>query len=239
MKKAVIYFSGAGATKHVAERISQEIQATLLPVEKGDFDINDFDALIIGTPVYHAAPAGVIMRYFTDLKPLEKKTPAFIYNTRGLWSFNTNRILAKLLKEKNIIIVMDREYRSPASDGSLLAPFIKSFFEFESGLEEKIASDCKDFMKILNAETPEGYLLKIPRFRFGSIINAPNKLAGKVFPLKIHLHKGKCTDCGLCVKNCPYKKEKCDNCYRCVHHCPTKALSLSKRKTPVKTLKYK
>jgi len=254
MKKILIlYFSGTGATKKVAKLmysfLSKICTTDIFSIENHtDFDINDYDALIIGTPVYHAAPSYVATDYFDSLSPLVKTTPAFIYNTRATWSCNTNRILAKQIQGKNIITIMDKDYRSPASDGSLIVPFIQRFFEFEKNLKQKINLDCNAFLKLLKKGAPQGY---IPRFRFSSVINAPNKLAGQLTTFKIHLHREKCNKCGKCIDNCPHSAldkdssgypvfiaKNCENCYRCIHHCPQMALSLSKRNAPKKLLKY-
>lgn len=253
IKILVLYFSGAGATEKVAEHIyayvSQNCTTDIFSIEDNtEFDLNNYDALIIGTPVYHAAPSHVVTDYFNNIRPLVKTTPAFIYNTRALWSCSTNRILAKQIQGKNIIIIMDKDYRSPASDGSLIVPTIQSFFEFEKNLQQKILLDCTAFLKLLQEGNQHGY---IPGFRFSSVINAPNKLVGQLTTFKIHLHRDRCIRCGKCFENCPHnalKKDKssypvfiiknCENCYRCIHHCPQMALSLSKRNTPKKVLKY-
>jgi len=250
----VLYFSGAGATKKVAEYIhthmSQYCTASIFSIEDNDnFDINDYDGFVIGTPVYHAAPSYLITDYFESINPLPKPIPTFIYNTRAAWSCNTNRILARQLNGKNIITIMDRDYRSPASDGSLIVPFVQRFFEFDKNLQQKITLDCTTFLKLLQKNSLQGY---IPRFRFGSIINAPNKLAGHLKTFKIYLHRHKCIKCGKCIENCPHNAmsedksgypiltmKNCENCYRCIHHCPQMALSLSRRKTPHKVLDYK
>ena len=248
----VLYFSGVGSTKKVAEiicsQLLQSCKVDIFSIESREIpDLNNYDALVIGTPTYHAAPAKIMMSYLDILPPLTKKTPAFIYNTRGLCSLNTNRTLAKKLQKKNIATIIDRAYRSPASDGSILAPFIKRFFEFEKDIYKKINRDCVEFIGLLNSDS----LLKpyIPRFQIGSIINAPNKAAGQFFTLKVHLHKEKCIKCGYCIKQCPhsafskgskdyplFNSKKCENCYRCVHHCPHLALSLRKRKELKKSL---
>ena len=240
-------------TKNVAERmftrLSLDCEIDMFSIENKDApSMNEYDALIIGTPVYHGAPPKIVIRYFEMIPRLTKETPAFIYNTCGLASFNTNRLLSQNLYRKNIMTVIDREYHSPASDGTIIAPFIKQFFEFEKDIEKKIDNDCADFLKFLKNVELQGY---IPRFRFGSIINAPNKLAGQLITLKIHLHKDKCTKCGHCVEQCPhsvlftgkdgypfYNSKDCENCYRCIHHCPNMALSLSKRRTLKKLLRY-
>ena len=249
----ILYFSGAGATKKVAQLmhlyLSQACAADIFSIEGcAGLNLNDYSALVIGTPVYHAAPPGIVTGYFDGLRPLVKATPALIYSTRGLCGLNTNRMLAKQLRAKNIITIMDTAYRSPASDGSLVAPGIKRFFEFEPDLKRKVARDCTTLLRLLQTRHLRGY---IPRFQFGSIVNAPNKLAGRLIRLKIHLHRERCTKCCKCATNCPLgavskdasgwpviAKAKCMNCYRCVHHCPGLALSLSKRRPPGRVLTY-
>ena len=253
MKKILIlYFSGAGATRKIAElihtRLLQNCKVDIFSIEKNIPNIGDYDAMVIGTPVYHGAPPKTLMNYCETIPPLHKEIYAFIYNTRGSHSLNTNRILSKKLYDKNIKTIMDREYRSPASDGSIIAPFIKRFFEFEEHLENKIDRDCAGFLELLKNDVMKSY---IPRFRFGSIINASNKLAGQLITLKIRLHKEKCVKCGRCIEQCPhsafsadkdsyplYASKNCENCYRCVHRCPNMALSLCKHRTPKKLLQY-
>jgi ferredoxin len=152
------------------------------------------------------------------------------------------------LQEKGIATIMDKAYRSPASDGAIIAPLIKRFFEFEKGLDSKINSDCKKYLELLSKDSVQGY---IPRFHLGSIINAPNKAGGLLITLKIHLHKEKCIKCDRCIEQCPqtaFSKDengyplfiisKCEECYRCIHHCPKGALSLFKRKSPLKRFNY-
>jgi len=254
MKKVLIlYFSGVGATKKVAElmckKVSQSCHVDIFSMENTDIpSIDNYDALIIGTPTYHAAPAKIVMHYFESIPRQTKEIPAFVFNTRGVASFNTNRLLSKKMYPKNIVTFMDRQYRSPASDGVLFAPFIKRFFEFEKDFENKVNNDCADFIELLSRNEAQGY---IPGFHFGSIVNAPNKLAGHLISLKIRVHKNKCVKCGKCIEKCPqsafsadkdgfpqYAYKKCENCYRCIHHCQKTALSLCKRRTPKKILKY-
>ena len=165
MKILVLYFSGAGSTKKVAELMQNCLSHTnsctidLHSIETlAAINFINYDAFIIGTPVYHGAPSNIVKNYFDSLPPVNKKMPAFIFNTRALYSCNTNRRLAKQLLKKNIITVKDRDYRTPASDGALILPFIKRFFYFEKNIYAKIHLDCMDFLKLLQAERMHGYI---------------------------------------------------------------------------------
>jgi Flavodoxin len=260
MKKILLmYFSGAGATKKVAEIIYEHIKHRVI-IEMHEFEnvenisLQQYDAFIFGTPVYHGSPCDKAMRYIESLSPLLERKPAYIYNTKGMCQCNTNRIWAKSMKQKNIFVLADNSYKTPASDGVLIIPFVKSLFSFEKGLEEKIIVDCKKFLECLEQKNWQGY---IPSFQLSSILNAPNKMIGKRITFQIYLHKSKCVKCEKCIRRCPYnilEKDKegypifikvnkkngnrCENCYRCIHHCPSLALSLNRRKPIKKTLTY-
>ena len=255
MKILVLYFSGVGSTRKVAELIQDCLLHTknyivdLYSIENcAVINFITYDAFIIGTPVYHGAPSNIVNDYFDSLPPLRKRIPAFIFNTRALCSCNTNRLLAKRLLKKNIITIKDQDYRAPASDGALILPFIKRFFCFEKNIQAKIQLDCMDFLAQIQTKQLYGY---VPQFRFSSVINAPNKFIGQMITFKIFLHQDKCIKCGRCIGNCPhyawersnsgyplFNSTKCENCYRCIHHCPAKALSLSKHSTPSKLLSF-
>lgn len=213
-----------------------------------EFDLNKYDAFIIGYPIHHTHPPMRLLKFIESIRPLEKEKPAFIFNTRGLYSANSQRILAKQLYIKNIKIIMDKEYRSPASDVSLLAPYIGFVWKFEKRINEKIDCHSIQFADKIAGGKHQYY---IPRFRIYSILNAPNKFVGHHITFPIYLHKEKCVKCAKCAINCPanaqvigksqypvFHKENCEKCYRCIHGCPSYALSLKKQKAPKRVISY-
>ena len=63
----IIYFSGVGNTKAVAEQIksyANKIPTEIYSVENlpDDFSVNNYSAIIIGTPTYHSEPAKPLMK---------------------------------------------------------------------------------------------------------------------------------------------------------------------------------
>ncbi len=254
MKKiAVLYHSGVGNTKKVSEKIYGILPKTfntdIFSVEKlpKPFDPNCYDGFIIGFPVIHTHPTKTILNFIDSLDKLTSPKPAYIFTTCGLYSANTLRIFAKHCIAKDIIPIIDRAFRGcPATDGTLLAPYIKRFFVFPKNLDTKISVDVERFSNLINSGN---FSLKMPRFKIYSILAYPNKIAGQLITFRIHLHRQKCCRCDRCVKNCPtkaytqdtngypvFQPNNCEKCYRCIHHCPNLALSLSKRKTLKKVL---
>lgn len=253
MKILMLYYSGVGNTKMVAgkicERLEKTCDITVVSIEEmtDNFEWIVYDALIIGFPTIHASPAKPIMDYIKTLQSLPKAVPAFIFTSCGLYSANTLRIFAKECVKRNVIPIMGKCYRCSATDGALIAPFMSVWFRHEKKLEEKIAKDSDDFIGLMNTK----YEISLPRFKLYSILNYPNKILGQHFLPSIYIHKDHCISCDKCIASCPVSSiskdmegypfvqgSTCIHCYRCIHHCPKKALSLSKKRTPRKTLYF-
>lgn len=249
----ILYYSGVGNTKMVATKILDLLhgshKVTIASIEKlsKDIAITNYDSLVIGFPTIHAAPAQPILTFIDQMVQLQNPIPAFLFTTCGLYSANALRMFAEKCKNKNIIPIICKSYRCAATDGSLIAPFMKLWFRHEKNLDRKVKNDVCNFLELLIRPVKAN----IPRIKIYSILNAPNKFFGQRFTPPIYTHKKNCVSCGKCVINCPvqcickddkgyplFDNKKCIHCYRCIHHCPKKALSLSKKRPPLKTLHY-
>lgn len=250
-KLLVLYYSGVGNTKKVAEWMSACVtrfsEAEIYSIEKlpCSFDIDNYRAVIIGFPTIHSEPAEPIMRFLANLVPAKRNIATFLFTTCGLYSTNSVRIFAKKCINKNLIPILNRSYRCAAIDGILLVPFMKCWYEDEKNLNDKVEKDLQWFeMHCFDIPYP-----KIPKLKWYSSLNYINKLAGSKYHFNIYLHKVRCIGCGKCYINCPVHaidkdkdnypviiNTKCINCYRCIHHCPRMALSLSKHKPIHRTL---
>lgn len=237
----ILYFSGVGNTKYVAETISSFIPKNYMidikSIEQIDenFDFSRYDKLILGTSTIHSEPAKPMKTFLYSIKRLTNPVPTFLFATYGFYPENVLRIFAKLCIPKNIIPIHYAGYRCRATDGMLLAPTIKFFRNNEKDLCKKIEQDVHKFINDNNI------YYKKPKYKWYGLLNYPNKWLGQCFHFKIHLHKEHCIQCNKCMIKCPVgaiennsdnypnvDRKQCINCYRCIYHCPCKALSLSK-----------
>ena len=237
----ILYYSGVGNTKRIAQYmynyLRQKSSVDIYSIEElpANFSVDKYSKLIIGFPTIHAEPATLMMQFIQRINVSDKKLSTFVYTTCGLYSGNAIRIFCESAIVKNIVPTYTNSYRCPAIDGILLTPRIKRWYSYEKGLSLKIKNDIGQFFKT------NGNCAKIPRLKWYSILNYPNKMLGKNTKFKIYLHKNKCVKCRLCIEKCPvgacvsnannlpaFHAAKCVNCYRCIHHCAQRALSLSK-----------
>lgn len=251
-KTAILYHSGVGSTRLLAEALEQRWRHSLAPrllnvQELGEVGfLAEYDNLVFGFPCYHAAPSPTMRRFVERLPIFASPKRAFVFTSCGLYSGNALRGFAKLCRAHNIVVVHSAAYRCPASDGILLKPDSRRMASFGKRIQDKLAKDAALAEQVFAAPQPVG---KIPAFRLSSILNAPNKLIGGAITRRIHLIEARCVKCGRCAKLCPYKrldyswdsypvhkKQGCENCYRCVHVCPRQALTIQKNKPPQRQL---
>ncbi len=249
----ILYHSGVGSTKAVAYTLYQilreKTQVHIYNVEElQNKNLEEYHQFIIGFPTYHCSPSKTIQRFIQKLPPFCNKKPAFVFTTCGLYSGNTLRIFANMCSNKNLQVVSAKAYRCPASDGTLVWPWLSFLFSFQKDLSTVLARDIQAALGCLNSPPAQS---KLPRFRLHSIPNYPNKVLAQRIKPKIYLCKDRCTRCGLCSKLCPYScldkdtdgfpvhsTAQCEHCYRCIHACPRQALTLKKGKPISKQLQF-
>jgi ferredoxin len=94
----------------------------------------------------------------------------------------------------------------------------------------------RDFaIKILSGKKVYRGLYSLPVDILISPISFGYYVAGRFFLSKTFIANYNCTNCGLCIKECPtasiklvnnrpYWKLSCESCMRCLNHCPEKAI---------------
>ena len=107
IKILILYHSGAGNTKLIAEKIYDSLR-DIYEVEISHINstyttgrLQAFDLVIFGFPTHHAAPSLSMIEFVDNLNPFTTPANAFIYTTYGLYTGNSLRIFARMLREKN------------------------------------------------------------------------------------------------------------------------------------------
>jgi flavodoxin len=100
MRTCVLYFSRTGNTKRMAEAISDSTKAPAFDIASSEPSVvENYDLLILGTPVEGSRPPKEILAFIERLPKAEgKKT--ILFCTYALWKGRTFKILEKKLASK-------------------------------------------------------------------------------------------------------------------------------------------
>lgn len=253
-KIMILYHSGAGSTKTIAEIYNQLLNQHTVQMasvtESIPMDsLDNSDLLIFAFPTYHCTPSTSMRKFVQRIPVLKAKAKAFIITTYGLFSGNAIRIFSQEAKKKNIITVGYSDYKAPATDGTLLFPPFSFMYRYENKIEYAIRNDVEKIIALLDSPFPEE---DIPAFKLYTILNAPNKYLGEKYQPVIKIIEDRCIQCNMCINNCPnncwapgqnkyplFNRSDCESCYRCIHHCPEDALIISSRTVTKKKLNHK
>lgn len=163
MKILLIYFSGSGSTKAIAEILKSFLTALGFDVTVVDLNIatrasivDDFDYIVFGTPVYHCYPPDTVMEFIHKIQLQLKYKRVFLFATYGLYSGNTLRTIAKKLQAKNIHCVGHIGLRGPGSDASMMAPdWFKFVFRYEKSTRRKLEFAANKISEIFHCQNPK------------------------------------------------------------------------------------
>lgn len=237
MNAKIVYFSGTGSTKYVAEAFESEFKANAIRVHmqelRHDAPIVDepYDLLVLCYVVHACNAPRPVMEWVKGQMPAENM-PVAVISVSGGGEVTPNlacRVsLIRELKRKNFKVVYEKMLVMPSNwivaTKKLL---IDRLLEVLPRKVEKIVSDLK------NGETRHAN----PGIgnRIISLIGRLEGIGARQFGKRIQVGMS-CTGCSLCAKACPAgnieivkgKPEfggKCLLCLACLYGCPQKALS--------------
>lgn len=231
----ILYFSGTGNSKYVAEKIAEKTKDELISInnllknnEIGNF--NSSKPYIFVCPTYSWAMPKIVEEFILNSVFNGNKDVYFIL-TCGGGTHSANLRIKKMCKNKNFNF--------------------KGFYELLMPENYTVLSmirlpNKKEAINIINNAKPKidtisNYInsnKSFPDFKStGKIYTYPvNYLFYKfVIKGKHFYNTNKCIRCGKCVKNCPLNNIKmeekfiswgnnCTHCMACINRCPTKAI---------------
>lgn len=133
MKPCVLYFSRTGNTKRMAEAIAEAVKAPAFDMTSSEPLVEDFDLLIVGTPVEGFRPAKETVEFVERLPKTEGKK-SILFCTYTLWKGRTFGILKKELSRKGYETILDVSTKGMKPD--LPADFSDSLNKIQKALEK-------------------------------------------------------------------------------------------------------
>jgi flavodoxin len=106
MKPCVLYVSHTGNTKRLAEAIAGMLNAPLLnAVTANTSDVDEFDFLVIGTPIIGLKPAPELLFFVNALPAVESKR-AILFSTYAFAQGGALKFLAERLGAKGYFVIL-------------------------------------------------------------------------------------------------------------------------------------
>ncbi|NOZ63569.1 MAG: hypothetical protein GXO71_01225 [Caldiserica bacterium] len=261
MKAILCYYSGSGNTKLACEYMAKNIKNIQIDlfniVKTAPPDLEKYEVVGFATFANFLAPP-YLMRSFLENLPRQDDKPAFVFNTYGLLSGKTLKILDKWATAKGFKVIAGHSLHTPEN----YPPMIVSGKGNEQAPNEKEMADFENFISELDqlfSRIKEGSRVERKRVRI-SLLNTllpafPPAKARKDMGEK-YVDKKLCTECGICEGVCPYGAiklnpkpifdlNKCYGCWACYNHCPSRAIYTKKYKgaghypQPIEQLKKK
>lgn len=242
MKKlGIYYFSGTGNTELAANLAADEFRSlgwevSLMRMEdinkgKVELVVEQFDLIGLGCQVIGYGIPGIVRKFVKALPLSADSKKVFIFRTCGgvaPINYNVSKRLIRILDRKRYDVCYERLF----SIGS------NWIFKFDDEIMRQLYEATKRKIGIMCNEIVGGkrhfYSTKAGlRIRMGIIA----ALSAGIFPFlgKDAIVEKSCTQCGLCVKNCPAGNIRLENgkvsfhtscsaCLRCVYSCPNKSI---------------
>ena len=227
-KVIIIYYSGSGGTKRIAEETQKHLSKYFETVDLEDaelgvpYNMGEYDIPIFFYPCFYLKPANPILEFIDQMEKYDTPRQGYAFVTMAAFTMNTMRIFINKLEEKNIYAGDYAHFRAPATDCSIVlfpSKWIKFIFSYmipsslvygyEPGVKEKIARISGS---IISSSGSKSIKLKIPPLKWYTLIMAPiqkyvfDGLTAENFPLYVDEEKCEGLEkCGMCINGCARK----------------------------------
>ncbi len=242
MKSVILFcFSGTGNTEFVSKILIQEfkkesIDVSLVNIDSEinfeNLDIKKYDLIGLSYPIYGFGTPDIIFN-FIDKLPTLKSKKLFILKTGADYislNHSSSLKLAKNLKIKGYNLFYDRIVVMPSNwvieyNGSLEKQLINV-------VPNKIKHMSKELLSLIERLYKPNIFLQ---FLSNGVAYMEGNFGAKYFGQSLYA-KESCTNCGICIEDCPTNNIKRDDseltfldsciwCMRCIYSCPHNSIS--------------
>lgn len=243
MKGLIFYYSNSGNTKIACSYISKLIDSIQWDIidmtNNAKSDLDDYRIIGFAASTYYGGPP-LLVRDFINSLPDQEDTPAFIFNTYGLISGKTLKLLGQWVSNRGFKIISAYSLQTPESYPPLISRGITSQSKPSPGQIVKFNNFINNLNKSI-MRLNKGEKVKTMTVRVGllnSMVPVSTAKKSKSDMGEIRVDDSLCNRCGICAKICPhgaitleplpyFSKDRCQNCWTCYNKCPEKAIYAS------------
>ncbi len=249
MKINLFYFSATNNTAKIADAVANNFESyedieiektdiTSFSARKNKFDLDEFDTLVFGSPIYELRAPRIVREWLTSLDSGngKKVSTFFTYGggTPGIAAQNANDIL----EERGFQVVSSGEFIGRNANN------LAGWNMMEGRPNQEDLNVVKEYVEktYLRFIGEDNRQLELPPREVSEKQadrgEAIGKKRRKEMP-KPSRHGESCSMCKTCEENCPTNAmdseigevdpESCIGCLRCVYNCPDKAMKAPDR----------
>ncbi len=236
----ILYFSGTGNSKYVAEQIAKSTNDELISINNklknnDTSKITVEDRLVFVVPTYSWRIPKVVRQWILKTNFVNAKNAWFVM-TCGSEIGNAEKYNKQLCQSKGFVYM--------GSAGIVMPENYIAMFNSPSQEEfEEIFNKADNQIKIVAKQIQDNKPFTTPRNNlYDKFMSGPvNMLFYPMFvKAKDFYANDKCTNCGKCVKVCPLNNieiknnkpvwsNNCTHCMACISYCPTNAIEYGKK----------
>lgn len=244
----IVYFSGTGNSKYIAEQFAERMNIKAYSIEQDlDFEMlfTKEDTIAVCYPVYGSCVPRIMREFVEKYKSFFGTRKLIIFCTQMLFSGDGARAFARLLPGCDERVIYAEHFLMPNN--------ICNFFLFPITEKEAIKKPKKAIKKLelVCSDIQKGIVKKRGWHIFSTLLGKTQNIAYPKMEMKGRSSfrtDESCIVCGLCAKNCPthnleivngkvVQKSNCTLCYRCVNLCPKRSCTVYLHRKPKKQYK--
>lgn len=240
MKILLLTFTGTGNTKlcgdfimehfvNMGHEVIHYVYNSKVPLKE---DIRDFDMIGLGYPIHAFNTPEIFYKWVKSFPKVDDHKPYFIYKVSGEpFHFNdaSSHHFVKVLKKLGYNKISEKHFLMPYN----------IVFRYKDEIAKQMYLYLKPLTELYVKEILAGDY-EVIKYRFDkkllSLVLRIEWLAPKINAPLCRVNKKKCTNCNMCMNNCPMgaiyinkkgrirlKSSKCSMCMRCAFNCPMDA----------------
>jgi len=239
----MLYFSGTGNSKYIAELFCSCMKANSLSAESYSIEEkHNFGKLISSSeiigfcyPIYGSRVPRIMREFVKTYMEFIKNKKLIIFCTQLIFSGDGARVFTDMFPKNFIEVIYAEHFFMPNNicNFFLLPTASKGKIKkYLTRAERKMQFVCNNIKKRIVKKRGFNFISRILGLAQGLFMPIIEKKA--LDSVRVN---NDCTQCRLCVSICPMKnleyqngkivhKHNCTICYRCVNKCPQKAITV-------------